>query len=298
MTRKKQRDDYQQQHDYQRNHGAQDIIICQNIFCFFHVGDYNCFMTKNQAFEIWARIGDAHVARILVENTKNFSWYNVWKISRALRRGVPVAKIIGFKWFYGLKFHTNTHTLDPRPDTETLVEAVISGHAMRAPYILDLGTGTGCIICALCKNIPNSRGVAIEISRRALKVAQKNIQDLGLGRYINVKRGDFSRRISVSKKFDVIVSNPPYIARGDERVDRGARHDPGRALYATHNGFGAYESIAKNARDWVRDSGRIYVEIGDGMDVDVREIFAKNGWKFVRDARDLSGIIRVLVFEK
>lgn len=163
-----------------------------------------------------------------------------------MRRGVPVAKIIKQKWFYGLKFYTNRHTLDPRPDTETLVAAVIAdcGADMK-PNILDLGTGTGCIIASLVKNIPCARGTAIEKSRSAIRVARYNIKNLGLKNYIHIIHGSFYSKNIVREKFDIIVSNPPYIASGDVRVDTGARHDPRCALYARDNGYAAYNAIAK-----------------------------------------------------
>ena len=109
-------------------------------------------MTINQAFEILKDAGGIRAARIITDNTKHFSRIRVWRMARALRRGVPVAKIIHQKWFYGIPFYTNKNTLDPRPDTETLVAAVIADNPT-APRILDLGTGTGCIIISLVKNI-------------------------------------------------------------------------------------------------------------------------------------------------
>ena len=220
-------------------------------------------------------------------------------MARALRRGVPVAKIIHVKWFYGLKFYTNRHTLDPRPDTETLVAAVIADCGVGArPAVLDLGTGTGCIIAALVKNIHGARGVALDASRAAVRVARRNMRDLKLNDSVRVIHGNFNNPHAVRDVFDIIVSNPPYIAIGDARVNIGATYDPRRALYAQNNGLAAYESIAKNARAWLRDGGKIYVEIGDGMMDDVRDIFERAGWKFGRTERDLGGIIRVLVFEK
>ena len=220
-------------------------------------------------------------------------------MARALRRGVPVAKIIHVKWFYGLKFYTNRHTLDPRPDTETLVAAVIADCGVGArPAVLDLGTGTGCIIAALVKNIHGARGVALDASRAAVRVARRNMRDLKLNDSVRVIHGNFNNPHAVRDMFDIIVSNPPYIANGDARVNIGATYDPRRALYAQNNGLAAYESIAKNARAWLRSGGKIYVEIGDGMMGDVRDIFERAGWKFGRTERDLGGIIRVLVFEK
>ena len=102
-------------------------------------------MTINQAFEILKDAGGIRAARIITDNIKDLSRLRVWRMARALRRGTPVAKIIHQKWFYGLKFYTNKYTLDPRPDTETLIATVIADNPT-APKILDLGTGTGCII--------------------------------------------------------------------------------------------------------------------------------------------------------
>ena len=93
------------------------------------------------------------------------------------------------------------------------------------------------------------------------------------------------------------MSNPPYIAIGDARVDAGALHDPKLALYAADDGFAAYRAIAKNACKWIRANGKIYLEIGIDMGAAVREIFELNGWKFIRGENDLSGTERVLIFQ-
>lgn len=252
-------------------------------------------MTINQAFEILKDAGGVRAARIITDNIKNLSRIRVWRMVRALRRGTPVAKIIHQKWFYGLKFYTNKYTLDPRPDTETLVAAVIADNPQN-PKILDLGTGTGCIIISLVKNIHGATGTAVDISRGAIRVARRNTKNLGLSDKIKIARASFGNPHALHEKFDIIVSNPPYIASGDTRVDAGAKHDPCIALYADRNGNAAYEQIAKNAKNWLKKSGRIYVEIGAGAGDTVKKIFASNRWKFVRAERDLSGIIRVLVF--
>lgn len=257
-------------------------------------------MKINQAFTILSNAGGIRAARIITDYYKKMSWFRVWCTARMLRRDVPVAKIIGQKWFYGLSFYTNMHTLDPRPDTETLVAAVISdcGASVHAPKILDLGTGTGCIIISLVKNIHDASGTAVDISRRALRVVRKNIETYGLGGRINTKRASFNEEINFADKFDMIVSNPPYIARGDSRVDAGAMHDPECALYASDDGFAAYDAIAKNARAWIKRGGKIYLEIGIGMGARVAEIFENYKWKFIRSECDLSGTERVLVFSK
>jgi len=256
-------------------------------------------MQINQAFTILQTAGGIRAARIITENVKNLGRFRVWRMVRQIRRGVPVAKIIHQKWFYGLKFYTNKYTLDPRPDTETLVAAVISdcGANCQSPRILDLGTGTGCIIAALVKNIAGAIGIGIDRSWRAVRVARKNIRDLGLCDRVQIRRARFDNfRVPAPQKFDIIVSNPPYITRGDPRVNDGAMHDPKMALYASENGLAAYRVIACHARNWLRAGGKIYLEIGDGQDASVREIFECAGWEFVRMACDLGGVKRVLVF--
>ena len=256
-------------------------------------------MNINQAFEILQRAGGIRAARIITENTKKFSGIRVRIMAHQLRRGVPVAKIIHQKWFYGLKFYTNRYTLDPRPDTETLVSAVISDCLSDTQQnILDLGTGTGCIICALCKNIAGAHGTAIDKSRRALRVARKNIRNMKLANKIKTKRTTFDHPHNFGETFDIIVSNPPYIARGDSRVNNAATHDPDMALYAKNNGLHAYESIARNAVHWLKPYGKIYLEIGADMAPDVKSIFIHNGWNLMRAENDLAGIERVLVFER
>ena len=255
-------------------------------------------MTTNQAFNTLSNIAGPHAARIICDAIPKMSSFRLWRISHALTRGVPVAKIIHNKWFYGLQFYTNKWTLDPRPDTETLVDAVLTDYPhTNKIYMADLGTGTACIICAITKNM-NASGIGLEKSRKALRVAQKNINNLGLGDKVSVRHGDFGNiKTFAPNTFDLIVSNPPYIAHGDKRVNLGATHDPKMALFAKHNGLAAYEQIAKNAKIWLRNNGRIYLEIGIDMTEPVRNIFELSGWKFIKSVRDLGDITRVMVFE-
>jgi release factor glutamine methyltransferase len=307
-------------------------------------------MKKNQAFDILAAAGGVHAARIITAHSPQPTAHRWWIYLAAwrLRRKVPVAKIINQKWFYGLPFYTNGATLDPRPDSETLVEAVLGrdtlpacpkkigrvGNASPPQKILDLGTGTGNLICAIVKNLPGATGVGIDKSWRACRVARRNVRDLRLKSKIKIIRGDFCKdhpalrpspsgprpwaplhrrgtslqqvqskfpscggvAQSAGVVFDIIISNPPYIAIGDARVDQGARHDPKSALYAGADGLDAYRAIAARAKNWLRPDGRIYLEIGADQGSAVREIFAKHGWNFAAAFNDLSGIERVLSF--
>ncbi len=253
-------------------------------------------MNINQAFTILKNAGGIKSARIILEKRKKISFLRTIYYAHLLRIGMPVAKIIHSKWFYGLEFYTNRHTLDPRPDTETLVESVIKDCIEnKTRTILDMGTGSGCIICALCKNIQNSTGVAMDKSAHALKVANKNIKKFNLQDQIKTKHADFATFKS-DNKFDIIVSNPPYIKYGDVRVNKAAKFDPKIALYAKNDGFAAYEQIAKNAKNLLKKDGKIYLEIGIGQSNQIIKIFEFYGWHFDRIEKDLSGINRVLVF--
>lgn len=253
-------------------------------------------MNINQAFSILQFCGGNRAARIITDKHKKMSFLRVKYYAHLLKKGVPVAKIIHSKWFYGMEFYTNKHTLDPRPDTETLVEAVIKDCTTNEPRkILDMGTGTGCIICALCKNIPESTGIGFDKSKPALRVAKRNVKNLGLKNQIKIQHGDFAHFES-EYMFDVIVSNPPYIKYGDLRVNNAAKFDPKIALYANNNGMAAYEQIAKNAQNLLKPNGRIYLEIGAGQANSVIKIFTFFCWKFDRIEKDLSGINRVVIF--
>ncbi len=254
-------------------------------------------MNTNQAFTILEKSGGIRAARIITSKHPKISWLRTTYYAHLLKRGMPVAKIIHSKWFYGIEFYTNTHTLDPRPDTEILVESVIKDcDTTKNRHILDMGTGTGCIICALCKNIPNATGVAIDKSRHALCVAKRNIKKLNLDKQIKTKHANFANFKS-DEKFDVIVSNPPYVKYGDRRVNTYAKFDPEIALYAKNDGLAAYEEIAKNAKELLKKDGKIYLEIGVGQSSPVIKIFNFYGWEFERTEKDLSGINRVLVFK-
>lgn len=256
-------------------------------------------MNINQAFTILNKAGDIRAARIITENKKKFNFFSVHFMAYQLRHNVPVAKIIHKKWFYGLDFYTNFKTLDPRPDTETLVQAVINDYKNTLNLnILDIGTGSGCIICAICKNIPTASGIAIDKSHGALHVAKKNIKKFGLSDKIKIKHDDFTHHMNTQEKFDVIVSNPPYIAFGDKRVNNCAKHDPKIALYTQDNGYYAYSQIAKNSATLLKPNGKIYLEIGIGMSKRVKQIFVQHDWMFVGCVPDLSGKIRVLVFSR
>ena len=269
-------------------------------------------MNLNQALAILTESSNARDARVVLRairrdaNNDKLSFIDSLRVrwaARQLRRGVPVAKIIRRRRFYGLEFETDRHTMDPRPDSETIVDAVLKLPVInqKSPItILDLGTGTGCLIAAIVANMPNATGIGIDKSRPACHVAQRNIKRLGLADKIKIEHGDFNHQSPVTSHkspFDIIISNPPYIAIGDTRVDAGARWDPKIALYAGPDGLDAYRAIAQTARPLIKSNGQIFLEIGAGQSALVRQIFTNAGWKFIESHRDLGGVERVLTFK-
>ncbi|MDR2685311.1 MAG: peptide chain release factor N(5)-glutamine methyltransferase [Rickettsiales bacterium] len=264
-------------------------------------------MNTQNAFDLLRSSGNARDAKIILRHIVGdistcagitiLQSFRVWNAARKLRLKVPVAKITGVKEFYGLPFETGRATLDPRPDSETIIEALLRHYPRdAAPRILDCGTGTGCLIGAACTQLPNARGVGIDISHSAVRCAGRNMLRLGLFGRVAIKRRDFGQPLPES--FDIIISNPPYIATGDPRVDAGARHDPALALYAGADGLSAYRALARAIPAMLADGGKVFLEIGEGQAVDVEEIFRAEGFRLNEVVRDLGGIERVLVLTK
>lgn len=217
------------------------------------------------------------------------------------RAGEPVYRIIGRREFHGLDLELSQATLEPRPDTETLVEEVIPFALDVAERtgncrILDLGTGTGAIALALLWAVPAAHAVGVDISDEALETARQNADRLGLGERFETLRSDWFSK--VSGLYDVIVSNPPYIPTNTiTTLDRAVRDfDPIAALDGGRDGLDAYRRIAEGARKHLGRDARIAVEIGYDQKADVSRIFMEAGYRLLAARRDLAENDRVLVF--
>lgn len=225
-------------------------------------------------------------------------------IEQAIERrasGEPVHRILGKREFYGLPFKLNAATLEPRPDTEALIELVLPLVRHRVSCegdcdILDLGTGTGAIALALLANVTHARAIGTDISAAALEAAISNAKELRLSDRFQIARSDWFE--SVSGQFHIIVSNPPYIRTCDlSGLQREVReHDPVAALDGGHDGLEPYRQIAAGARAYLQKGGSVCVEIGQGQSCAVIDIFADQGFSFVDGVCDLSGIQRALRF--
>ena len=222
--------------------------------------------------------------------------------ARAARRlcREPVSRIIGSREFWGLKLDITPAVLDPRPDTETIVEAALDwlttrGLRQERLRILDIATGSGALLLALLSELPNAAGVGTDISIEALSIAR-----------INARRHEFASRChficcdlaaALRGPFDLIVSNPPYVATAEiERLAPEVRdHDPRLALDGGADGLAAYRAIAGDARRLLAERARLIVELGQGQSDVVSRLFAQAGLTVDENPRrDLSGINRAL----
>ncbi len=214
---------------------------------------------------------------------------------RARMARQPVAQITGRRLFWGLSFRVTRDTLDPRPETETLV-----AEALKEPFlkVLDLGTGTGCILLSCLKGMPLARGLGTDISDAALQVAVGNTRDLGLEARARFRKSDWFA--SVTGTFDLIVSNPPYIAADEMAALAPEVRDwePGLALSPGGDGLDAYRAIAHGAGARLMPGGRLLVEIGPTQGAAVAEMFRAEGLQDIRVLPDMDGRDRVVVAVK
>jgi len=226
-------------------------------------------------------------------------------VETALRRmrREPLSRILGRREFFGLELAIGPEVLDPRPETEILVEAVLD-HAARVGLharpvrVLDIGTGSGAILAAILAGLPLARGVATDLSQAALTYAVSNFERLGLAGRVQVLRSDWFA--SVEGDFDIVVSNPPYIASGAvPGLDAEVRHyDPLLALDGGVDGLAAYRAIASGLASHLSREGFAALELGAGQARAVARAFSDAGFPTLDVRRDLAGIERVLMVHR
>jgi release factor glutamine methyltransferase len=241
-------------------------------------------------------------ARLITQSDRILEAREVNMISAlAARRSnrEPVSRILGQKEFWSIELTITPDVLVPRPETETVVEGALDfvvrgGLRMEKLRILDIGAGSGALLLALLRELPNATGVGTDISVAALDVARGNAARSGVaGRCIFVASNIAS---SVEGPFDLLVSNPPYIEH-DEIVSLAPEvrnYDPAVALDGGADGLAAYRSIASDVRRLLAPGGRMFVELGAGQETAVRELFTNVGLTVGVARKDLAGIPRVL----
>jgi len=214
----------------------------------------------------------------------------------------PISRITGTREFYGRSFLVDGSALDPRPDTETLIEVALAliektGRREEPLRLLDLGTGTGCILLTLLAELPKARGLGTDLSPAALRLAEANARRLGVAGRASFLASDWLD--AIHGEFDLIVSNPPYIASGEIKrlAPEVARHDPYLALDGGPDGLKAYRRIAAGAARLVAPKGAILVEIGASQAPAVAGLLRDGGFLVENDGLsfDLGGRPRVVV---
>ena len=220
----------------------------------------------------------------------------VEEIYKKLAAHIPAQYIIGHAEFFGMQLKVDDRVLIPRPETEELVELILTENPEKNHKVLDIGTGSGAIALALAKNRPDWSVTASDISQDALEIATENAnaQNLNLS---FIKSDCFSE---ISSKYDIIVSNPPYISREDqEEVGLNVLHsEPHLALFADEDGLAIYRRIAEDSKDYLNDGGKIYLEIGYKQGQSVPALFMENlPEKRVRTLKDQFGQDRMVVID-
>lgn len=209
-----------------------------------------------------------------------------------------MARILGVREFYGRPFALGPQTLVPRPETELLVDLALD-IARDAPDLrfVDLGTGSGAIAVSILAEVPGARGVATDLSAEALVVAAANARRHGADGRLDLRRGDWFAPLAGNERFDLLLSNPPYVGSGDIEMlaPEVARHDPRLALDGGPDGLDAYRAIAAGAAAHLRPGGRVAVEIGAGQADAVAALFADAGLADIERRRDLAGRDRVII---
>jgi release factor glutamine methyltransferase len=211
----------------------------------------------------------------------------------------PLALIVGHREFWSMDFLVSSATLIPRPDSETLIEAALAAFAGRPPprSIIDLGTGTGCLLLALLKEFPSAHGIGVDINPDATTLAKTNAGRFGLAGRCSFIAGDWTNPLS--GRFDLIMSNPPYISRPDlqKLMPEVACHEPTRALDGGPDGCDAYRAILPKLWHHIEPDGAAILELGIGQDHYVTSLAREAGWD-VSLRLDLANIPRAITLTR
>lgn len=237
----------------------------------------------------------AHLADDAAIDDATATRFRAMILRRAARE--PVSRILGRRGFWTLDLAIDAHTLDPRPDSETVVEAVLAQVADRTAKLrlLDLGTGSGCLLLALLSEMPNATGLGVDVAPGAVAIARANARAAGLDGRARFAVGDWTR--GVAGPFDVAVSNPPYVRRDDLAglMPEVARYDPVAALDGGADGLDAYRAILAGLPPLLAPGALVAFEVGQGQAARVRNLINHVGLTVLEARRDLAGIERCIL---
>lgn len=212
-------------------------------------------------------------------------------INDKINEGYPLQYAIG-KWnFYGLDLLVDKRALIPRYETEILVDLIINDNSNNKK-ILDIGTGSGAISLALSNNLKDSKIIGVDISKNAIDLANENKIKLNINN-VEFKESDIFSNID--EKFDIIVSNPPYINKEDfEKLDNKLYYEPQNALYGGEDGLYFYKKIIKNAKNFLNKNGKIYLEIGYDQKDSISDLLEEYGYKQIESYKDFNDFDRII----
>ena len=261
-----------------------------------------------ETFELDAQILIAHLLdlsqpeKIIFELDKEISQEVYDRFISLVKRRLnfePIAYIVGYKHFWKQVYKVDKNVLIPRPETEFIIELVLKKLQNRKNEklrILDLGTGSGCIILSLLNELKNSFGVAVDISDKALDIAKINADNLQLSQKVKFIKSNWFDALSERKKFDIIVSNPPYIAKDEwQSLSKNIKDfEPSIALNDGKDGLESYKIIAQSGKNFLNKSGMIVLEIGYNQKNLVKNIFKNQGYT-IKFYQDLQCIYRIAV---
>lgn len=266
----------------------------------------NILRPRYESILLFSKVNQINLNDYYINKKKKISKtkVNIFLKKIALRgTGKPLSKIIGKKEFYSREFFVNSKTLDPRPETELLIDLIknFKGKNVTPLKILDLGTGTGCIIISLFLELRKKINVScdgIDISNNALRVAKKNAINHDVANKIKLYKSNWFSNIK--KKFDIIVSNPPYIKKSEIKFLplEVKNFDPEVSLCGGCDGLNSFRRIAHGAKNFLKKDGVIYVEIGNYQSENVRKIFESKKFVTLDVVKDLSNMERVIIFKK
>ncbi len=254
----------------------------------------NCDSASLDARVLTCYAADVTQTKLITEPDRELSLEDQNVLAAYIERranGEPLAYIVGEKEFWSLTFKVNKHVLIPRPETELLVELALKQiENKKSASILDLGTGSGAIAIAIAKQRPDCRLTATDFCQQALQVAEQNAQIHNTN--INFIQSDWYKEIRTSK-FDLIISNPPYIDRNDPHLDKYVyQYEPRNALISENDGLSDLDRIINGAKNYLGQSGCLFIEHGFQQADSVQKLFLNAGFNAVQSHKDLSGILR------
>lgn len=241
----------------------------------------------------------AGIATDKINHLSGFQTRKMEDILSRLKRGEPHQYVMGKTLFYGMEFRVTADVLIPRPETEELVEWILTENKSENPAVLDIGTGSGCIAIALARKIPNADVRAWDISEHALNIAAENAEKNDVT--VHFSRQDILQPMTPGMTYDIVVSNPPYVMESEaEDMERNVLDfEPHEALFVPDvNPLLFYERIADTAIAMLNDGGRLYFEINRSKGPEIVEMLGDRGFVEIKLRQDISGNDRMIRAEK